>query len=49
MKPFLKLLALIGLVIPALHAADIEIPLQLDPFPQARLISSEQRDRKSVV
>lgn len=43
MKQYLKTLALLLLVTPALQAAEFEIPLQLNPFPQSQLISSEQR------
>lgn len=43
MKAYLMLLLLILLAAPELQAADPETPLQLDPFPQSRLINSEQR------
>lgn len=43
MRQYLKTLALLLLVTPGLQAAEFEIPLQLDPFPQSELISSEQR------
>lgn len=43
MKHYFKALALLLLVSPMLQAAEFDIPLQLDPFPQSQLISSEQR------
>jgi len=43
MKQYLKTLAILLLVTPAMQAAEFEISLQLNPFPQSQLISSEQR------
>jgi len=43
MKKFLNTLVLLMWAIPGLQAAAFEMPLQLDPFPQSELISSEQR------
>ena len=43
MKQFLKASVLLLLAILGPQAAAFEMPLQLDPFPQSELISSEQR------
>jgi len=43
MKSVLKALLLTCLLTPGLHAADFDIPLQLEPFPQSELINAEQR------
>jgi len=43
MKQYLKTLMLLLFVSPWLQAAEFETPLQLDPFPQSRLINAEQR------